>query len=236
MLSLYCHCTALCTVTVLSLYCHCTVTVLSLYCNLLLLTVTSPSLSCSHHRLRPLAMTYIIVLYSIIYLRFSGKFPKLLVTSRSELFTQFKDYIGYFVPVETQNKQKDTDHKAVGYLTERRLLHSTNPELIYLISLYHIWNYSKIYRIVSDRFAPFQDKRVDYQLQYIALKWRDMFQQKFKNSSAAKPLRVGESYEKFLELIGHSSAKGSGSGSGTVSADKGIIDHLDRQLFEAYLV
>jgi hypothetical protein len=67
-----------------------------------------------------------------------------------------------------------------------------------------------------------------------------MFQQKFKNSSAAKPLRAGESYEKFLELIGHSSAKGSGSGSGsgsgTVSADKGIIDHLDRQLFEAYLV
>ena len=52
------------------------------------------------------------------------------------------------------------------------------------------------------RIAPFQDKCLDYQLQFIALKWRDHFQRKFKSSLLAKPRRSVSNYEDFLSLLG----------------------------------
>ncbi len=75
----------------------------------------------------------------------SKSFPKVVITSRSELFAAKPNYLTYFYPVETQegSKKKKDDEC-------RPFIHEV-------------------------RFVPFGDKRKVYQRQFTALQWRNKF-------------------------------------------------------------
>lgn len=52
----------------------------------------------------------------------SFRYPKVLITVRSELLSSEPNYRSNFVPLEGQNKDKDEEREAINYLYELRFV------------------------------------------------------------------------------------------------------------------
>ena len=108
------------------------------------------------------------------------RYPKVLITVRSELLSGYPGYRSHFLPVEGQNDKKDEEVEAGHYCQELR-------------------------------FTSFGDKRKDYQSQYVALLWRDLFATEVAPKMLEKPMSrllfTDSKIETNFKLINLGSAK-----------------------------